>query len=76
MNIAVVLKAMGAESDQEVIQLVGEEAGYAALLMPTIQECKALGIFTQQQALEYLGGLCARLPACCEPACVPGWTAG
>lgn len=55
MNIVVVLKAMGAESDQEIIQLVGEEETFAALLVPTIQDCKQKGIFTQGQALDYLG---------------------
>ena len=55
VNIVVVLKAMGAESDQEIIQLVGEEETFAALLVPTIQDCKQKGIFTQGQALDYLG---------------------
>ncbi len=34
---------------------IGEEDAHAALLMPTIQECKAEDVFTQMQALEYLG---------------------
>eukprot|EP00955_Chlamydomonas_euryale_P031480 330704-Chlamydomonas_euryale.AAC.1 len=50
------MKAMGAESDQEIIQMVGEDEKYAALLVPTIQDCKQKGIFTQGQALDYLGG--------------------
>jgi len=49
------MKAMGAESDQEIIQLVGEEESLAMLLLPTIQDCKQKGIFTQGQALDYLG---------------------
>lgn len=32
-----VLKAMGAESDQEVMQLAGNDETLAALLVPTIQ---------------------------------------
>ncbi|KAG2492788.1 hypothetical protein HYH03_008949 [Edaphochlamys debaryana] len=85
VNIMVVLKAMGCESDQEVVQAVvgggfgaravkggggggtgptmvpdaatGEgAAALAALLVPSVQEAKSLGIFTQQQALDYLGG--------------------
>lgn len=60
LNVVAVMKAMGAESDQEVVALVGQEEALAALLMPTIQECKGLGVFTQQQALDYLGK-CARL---------------
>ena len=53
--IMVVLKAMGLESDQEVVQLVGADPAYATLLAPTMQECASLGIFTQQQALEFCG---------------------
>ncbi|XP_037427486.1 DNA-directed RNA polymerase III subunit 2-like [Triticum dicoccoides] len=42
--IIVVLKAMGMESDQEVVQLL------------SIQECASEGIYTQQQALQYMDG--------------------
>ncbi|KAK9824521.1 hypothetical protein WJX72_011068 [[Myrmecia] bisecta] len=55
MPIVVVLKAMGVESDQEVVQLIAPEPAYAGLLGPSLQDCKKLEIFTQQQALEYLG---------------------
>ena len=51
----VALKAMGIESDQEIIQLIGPEQGFLPLLMPTFQECKQLGLHTQHQALEYIG---------------------
>lgn len=50
-----VLRAMGVESDQEILALVGCEPGLAALLAPTLQEAKAMGLFIRQQALEYLG---------------------
>jgi DNA-directed RNA polymerase beta subunit len=53
--IVIVLKAMGMASDQEIVQMVGTDPMYADLLAPSIQECAALGIFTQQQALEYCG---------------------
>lgn len=33
----VVMKAMGMESDQEVVQMVGRDPRYAALLMPSIE---------------------------------------
>lgn len=49
------MRAMGVESDQEFVQLVGQEPAFANLLAPSIQDCKLLGIFTQQQALDYLG---------------------
>ena len=54
--IMVALKAMGCESDQEVVQMVGPDTAYASLLLPSLLECSALAIFTQQQALEYCGG--------------------
>lgn len=37
MNIIAVLKAMGAESDQEVVDLVGPDEQLAALLMSSLQ---------------------------------------
>ena len=40
---------------QEAVQLVGADPAYATLMAPTLQECAAHGIFTQQQALEYCG---------------------
>ena len=53
--VMILLKAMGLESDQEAVQLVGADPAYASLLVPSMQECAAAGIFTQQQALEYCG---------------------
>jgi hypothetical protein len=44
INIVAVLKAMGAESDQEVVQLVGPDEQLAALLMPSIQVGCWLGV--------------------------------
>ncbi len=49
INIVLVLKAMGAESDQEVMQLVAGDEQMEALMIPTIQDCKGLSIFTQGQ---------------------------
>nr|GMD70216.1 DNA-directed RNA polymerase III subunit 2-like [Ipomoea batatas]GMD72327.1 DNA-directed RNA polymerase III subunit 2-like [Ipomoea batatas] len=34
--IMVVMKAMGMESDQEVVQMVGKDPRYSALLLPSI----------------------------------------
>ena len=53
--IVIVMKAMGIESDQEVTQLIGNEGTYTGLFAPSLQECKQQSIFTQQQALEWLG---------------------
>lgn len=33
----VVMKAMGMESDQEVVQMVGRDPRYSALLLPSIE---------------------------------------
>ena len=44
---------MGVESDQEIVQLVGSDL--LDLLLPSLEECVALKIFTRQQALEHLG---------------------
>ncbi|KAJ4966765.1 hypothetical protein NE237_018614 [Protea cynaroides] len=52
--IMVIMKAMGMESDQEVVQMVGRDPKYAALLLPSIQECADSDVHTQQQALEFL----------------------
>ncbi|EOY19610.1 DNA-directed RNA polymerase isoform 2 [Theobroma cacao] len=52
--IMVVMKAMGMESDQEVVQMVGRDPHYNAVLLPSIEECAGVGIYTQEQALEYL----------------------
>ena len=53
--MAAVLRAMGVESDQEILALVGSEPALATLLAPTLQEAKSMGLFIRQQALEYLG---------------------
>ncbi|XP_050380845.1 DNA-directed RNA polymerase III subunit 2 isoform X2 [Argentina anserina] len=52
--IMVVMKAMGMTSDQEVVQMVGRDPRYGALLMPSIEECANEGIYTKEQAVQYL----------------------
>ncbi|KAI9194256.1 hypothetical protein LWI28_004478 [Acer negundo] len=54
--IMVVLKAMGMESDQEVVQMVGRDPRFSALLLPSIEDCASLDIYTQEKASEYLEG--------------------
>ncbi|KAJ6969516.1 LOW QUALITY PROTEIN: DNA-directed RNA polymerase III subunit 2 isoform X1 [Populus alba x Populus x berolinensis] len=58
--IMVVMKAMGMESDQEVVQMVGRDPRYSMLLLPSIEECASHGVYTQQQALEYLEAMVKR----------------
>lgn len=54
--IVVVLKAAGIISDLEIMQLVcGDDAAYQDLFVINFEECAKLGIYTQQQALEFLG---------------------
>ncbi|RZC72635.1 hypothetical protein C5167_048115 [Papaver somniferum] len=52
--IMVVMKAMGIESDQEVVQMVGRDPRYANMLLASIQECATANVYSQKQALEYL----------------------
>ncbi|VAI56142.1 unnamed protein product [Triticum turgidum subsp. durum] len=52
--IIVVMKAMGIETDQEVVQMVGRDPRYGDLLYLSIQECATERIYTQQQALQYM----------------------
>ncbi|XP_058188586.1 DNA-directed RNA polymerase III subunit 2 [Rhododendron vialii] len=52
--IMAVMKAMGMESDQEIVQMVGRDPRYSALLLPSIEDCASNAVYTQQQALEFL----------------------
>ena len=55
--MVIVFKAMGAEADQEIMQLAGNDEEICSLMVTTIQDCKQQRVFTQMQALEFLGGL-------------------
>lgn len=55
LSIIVIMKAMGVESDQEIIQLIGTDTLYIDALSPSLQECSTLGVFNQSQALDYIG---------------------
>ncbi|KAK9129750.1 hypothetical protein Sjap_010237 [Stephania japonica] len=63
----VIMKAMGMESDQEVVQMIGRDPRYGALLLPSIQECAEENVYTQQQALEYLETKVKRFSLSCGP---------
>ncbi|KAG8391080.1 hypothetical protein BUALT_Bualt01G0150600 [Buddleja alternifolia] len=60
--IMVVLKAMGMESDQEVVQMIGRDPRYGELLMPSIEDCMKEAVYTQHQALEFLEQKVKKLP--------------
>jgi len=53
--IAICLKAMGVESDMELVQLVGSDPEIVDCLAPSLEEPVKLGISTQMQALRYIG---------------------
>lgn len=54
--IVIVLKACGVVSDLEVMQLVcGNDSSYQDLFAINFEEAAKLKIYTQQQALEYIG---------------------
>ncbi|KAG0004534.1 DNA-directed RNA polymerase III core subunit ret1 [Modicella reniformis] len=54
--IVVALKAMGMQSDKETTQLVcGQDSKYIDKFSPNLEECSKMKIFTQQQALDYIG---------------------
>lgn len=55
LPIVIVLKAMGLESDQEVVQLVGSEDAYIDGIAPSLHEASQNSVWTQEQALEYIG---------------------
>lgn len=53
--VVIAFKAMGMQSDQEVAQIIGTDPMYLDSLALSLQECSQKNIFTQQQALEYIG---------------------
>ncbi|XP_020526558.1 DNA-directed RNA polymerase III subunit 2 isoform X3 [Amborella trichopoda] len=52
--IIVILKAMGMESDQEIVQMLGRDPRFGSILLPSLQECASLGIYMEHQALAFL----------------------
>lgn len=54
--IVVALKALGIQSDKEILLLTaGNNDAYKSAFSPNLEEAAKLGIFTRQQALEYIG---------------------
>lgn len=54
VSVAIVMKAMGVQSDMEIIQMVGVEKKYLDTLLPNLQEVHEQNIFSQKAALDYL----------------------
>lgn len=42
-------QAMGVESDQEIVQMIGTEEHVMAAFAPSLEECQKAQIFTQTQ---------------------------
>ncbi|MCJ1399135.1 DNA-directed RNA polymerase III core subunit ret1 [Xylographa trunciseda] len=56
MPIVIIFKAMGITADNEILLLVaGKDATYQDQFYLSFEECAKLNIYTQQQALDYLG---------------------
>ena len=55
MPIVIVLKAMGIQSDQEIVAMVGSEPDVVDAMAASLEDSSALKIFTQQQALAHIG---------------------
>ena len=53
--IVIIFKAMGIESDQEIVQLVGMEPDILDLFSGSLEEPYTLGIYSRHQALKYIG---------------------
>lgn len=52
--IVIVLKAMGLECDQEIVQYVGTEPDIIDLFSGSLEEPYNLGIYTQEQVISNL----------------------
>ena len=50
-----VFKAMGVITDQEIVQMIGSEEEMISIFAPSIEECANNRVFTQKQALEFIG---------------------
>eukprot|EP00940_MAST-03C_sp_MAST-3C-sp2_P002322 g2322.t1 len=53
----IMMKAMGVSSDQEIVSLVGATPEIARRLALSMQEAAELGVFTETQAMHFIGGL-------------------
>lgn len=53
--VAIAFKAMGMECDQEIVQMIGSEEEILTSVAPCLEECHRAQVFTQLQALKYIG---------------------
>lgn len=52
--VSIVMKALGVQSDMEIIQMIGLEKQYLDSLMTSLQEVHERNIFSQKSALDFL----------------------
>lgn len=55
LPIIIVFKAMGVETDQEIVQMIGTEDHTLVCLSSSFEECRKAEVFTQIQALRFMG---------------------
>ncbi|KAJ8315119.1 hypothetical protein KUTeg_007269 [Tegillarca granosa] len=53
--VAIAFKAMGIECDQEIVQMIGSEEEVLICIAPCLEECHRAQVFSQNQALKYIG---------------------
>ena len=53
--VAIVFKAMGIVSDQEIVQMIGTDDNIMTSFAPSLEECHRASVYTQNQALKYIG---------------------
>jgi DNA-directed RNA polymerase beta subunit len=61
--IVVVLKAMGMESDQEIVQMVGRDPIFAGILNPSLQ------VWTGISDTDFTDAWCRLVAKCTSPPC-------
>jgi DNA-directed RNA polymerase beta subunit len=68
--IVVVLKAMGLECDEEIVQLVGTEPEIVDLFSGSLEEPYYLGIYSQDQVGHSYGHRHSQSKCCCGVNCI------
>lgn len=54
VNVVVIFKALGIESDQEIVQMVGTEEDILNAFSPSLEECNNCQVYTRNQVNIYL----------------------
>ncbi|MCL4124386.1 UNVERIFIED_CONTAM: hypothetical protein GTU68_027524 [Idotea baltica] len=53
--IAIVFKAIGVSSDQEIVQMIGTEHRIMTSFAASLEECSKFSVYTEAQALKFMG---------------------